>query len=152
MEEMMKWFTTSGGFLTVRDGDRINTMTVAWGFIGYLWNKPCFVTLVRPQRHTQRLLENADSFTVSVPFGTMREELRICGTKSGADIDKGASVSFIPAKNVASPVVDGCDAYYECRINYVDRFDGAMIPESVRNAFYADDYHYVYIGEIVEAY
>ena len=30
----------------------VNTMTISWGYIGFSWNKPYFVAMVRPQRYT----------------------------------------------------------------------------------------------------
>lgn len=152
LEKAMKYYSTSGGFLSVKAGDKINTMTVEWGYIGFLWNKPYFVVFVRPQRYTKQLIDKAESFTVSIPYGTMSEELKICGTKSGADIDKSKVVNFIPAKRVNSPVVSGCNMYYECKINYKDSLLGEKMPEDVRKRIYRDDYHDMYFGEIVENY
>lgn len=28
-----------GAFLTVENGDKVNTMTIGWGSIGIMWNK-----------------------------------------------------------------------------------------------------------------
>jgi len=153
LEDSMKHLTSKGAFLTVKAADgAVNTMTISWGFIGYMWNKPQFITVVRPQRHTKTLLDSAVDFTISVPFGNLVDELKICGTKSGRDIDKAQVVNFIPAKTTASPVVDGCGAYYECKINYKDGFDKAFIPTEVIEKFYKDDYHEVFMGEILECY
>ena len=154
LEEVMTHLTSKGGFLTVKSTDgAVNTMTISWGFIGYMWYKPQFIAVVRPQRHTKALLDSAVDFTISVPFGTLTDELKICGTKSGRDIDKAQVVKFIPAKVTDSPVVDGCNAYYECKINYKDKFDEAFIPQVIIDKTYtAGDYHEVFMGEIVECY
>jgi len=150
---MMEHFARHGGFLTAKDAQgRTNTMTISWGFVGNMWNKPHFITVVRPQRFTYDLLATADNFTISVPFGTMSEELKICGTQSGRDIDKSTIVTFAPAKTVTSPIVAGCDFYYECRINYVDSLHGNKIPKDVDEKFYNQDWHDFFIGEIVESY
>ena len=86
-----------GAFLTVKSGEKTNTMTIGWGYIGIMWNKPYFMAMVRPGRYTHELLKNSDNFTVSVPFGeNLNKELGICGTKSGRDINKGEIVQFIP--------------------------------------------------------
>ena len=153
LDEMMAHFIKKGGFLTVKDAKgTVNTMTISWGFPGFIWNKPHFITVVRPQRYTRELLKTADSFTVSVPFGSMAEELSICGVKSGKDIDKSKVVTFTDAKSVASPIVAGCDFYYECKINYIDSLHGEKLPEAYEKAFYDNDWHDFFIGEIVEAY
>jgi flavin reductase (DIM6/NTAB) family NADH-FMN oxidoreductase RutF len=152
LDEVMKHFSKKGGFLTARNGDKVNTMTISWGFVGFVWGKPHFICFVRPQRHTFGIIERADSFTVSVPLGDMEKELDICGTKSGRDIDKSAVVNFVPAKSVDSPVVEGCGKYYECRINYKDALHGEGLPDFIKTGMYKDDFHHVYYGEIVEAY
>lgn len=152
LERAMQYYSTSGGFLTVKHGDKVNTMSVAWGYVGFNWNKPQFVALVRPQRYTHELIEKADSFTISIPYGTLKEELKICGTKSGRDIDKAGIVRFIPAKSVDSPVVEGCDRYFECKIQYAGAFDGEKMPEAIRSAMFKGDYHSIFIGEITESY
>jgi len=149
LEETMLHFSRAGGFLTVKDGSKINTMTISWGFIGFIWGRPHFITVVRPQRFTKPMLDNAQAFTVSVPYGTMGDALRVCGTQSGRDIDKSAVVSFGVAKAVDGCYVEGCDAVYECRVACVDEMREDVLPAEIRK-FYADkDYHMVYIGEIV---
>lgn len=148
----MQHLSNKGAFLTVSDGKITNTMTIAWGYIGFMWAKPCFTTLVRPQRYTFEALKKANSFTVSVPFGTMLEELEICGTKSGRDIDKSKVVSFSPSIAVESPIVAGCDAYYECKIIYRDALKAELMPAEVTKQMYTDDFHHLYYGEIVASY
>lgn len=152
LDEVMKYFSTSGAFLTAKsESGEVNTMAVSWGFIGNIWNKPHFICFVRPQRHTQKIFETAADFTISLPFGTMRDELKICGTKSGRDINKAEVVQFIPSKSVSSPVVSGCNAYYECVIHSRDKFEEERMSEFAKS-FYDKDYHYIYVGEIRESY
>ena len=153
MDKGMRELSTNGAFLTVHGADGTNTMTISWGFIGFMWDKPHFITVVRPQRYTKRLLDSgADSFTVSIPFdGQLKNELSICGTKSGRDIDKSQIVHFIPAKSVASPVVEGCGLYYECGISMTQQLDPNRMPPAVRK-WYKEDFHFMFFGEIVDCY
>ena len=154
LEKGMKELSTKGAFLTVEGGGVTNTMTISWGFVGFMWQRPVFITVVRPQRYTKDVFDSgADSFTISVPFdGKLKEELGICGTQSGRDIDKSKVVKFVPAKAVKSAVVDGCDLYYECRIYTVQPLDGGLLPPEIVKKFYEDDFHFLYMGEIVECY
>ncbi len=152
LSEAMEHFSTRGGFLTVKGNGIENTMTISWGFVGFIWNKPHFIVVVRPQRYTRQAIDGADSFTVSVPFGNLKQELGICGTKSGADIDKKQVVTFKPARSVSSPVIDGCSVYYECKISYRDAFDEGLLPDFIKESFYKDDYHLIFFGEIVDCY
>ncbi|MCL2709111.1 MAG: flavin reductase family protein [Defluviitaleaceae bacterium] len=154
LEKGMREFSTHGGFLSVRGPSGPNAMTVSWGFVGFMWNKPQFITVVRPQRYTNELLvAGADSFTVSVPFGgALREELNVCGTESGRSIDKSKIVKFERAKSVECPIVGGCSLYYECKINLAQQMEATLLKQSIVKQFYQNDFHFMYIGEIVECY
>ena len=44
----MENLTKRGAFLTVKEGGKVNTMTISWGYVGFSWNKPFFVAMVRP--------------------------------------------------------------------------------------------------------
>ena len=155
LEEAMKNLTERGAFLTVKDGDKVNTMTISWGYVGFSWRKPFFVAMVRPQRYTYEFIEKAEDYTISIPYSDdMKNALMICGTKSGRDIDKEkeANIKFVESKSVASPVVDNCNMYYECKITYVERLNKDKFPEGLKEMYKNDDYHYMYYGEIVESY
>lgn len=153
MSRAMRELTDKGAFLSVKSARGVNTMTVSWGFIGMIWAKPHFIALVRPQRHTKKILEKADSFTVSIPYGGgFKEQLAVCGSESGADTDKSAVVEFVAARKVDSPVVGGCGRYYECKISMAQRLDGDLIAESIKKRFYHDDFHIMYFGEIIASY
>jgi len=154
LEQGMRELTSTGAFLTVKSAEKINTMTVSWGFAGFMWNKPHFITVVRPQRYTNEFFVNgADCFTVSIPFGgALKDELNICGTKSGRDIDKSKVVNFVPGKVLDCPVVEGCGLYYECKINLAQQMEGSLLADAVVKQFYKNDFHFMYFGEIVEIY
>ena len=154
LEKGMSDLSSNGAFLTVKGGAGVNTMTISWGFVGFMWNKPQFITVVRPQRYTKDILDSgADCFTISIPFdGHLKEALSVCGTKSGRDIDKGTVVKFAPARAVASPIVTECGLYYECKINMSQQLDGKLLIPEIVQQFYNDDFHYLYFGEIVECY
>ncbi|MDR1913107.1 MAG: flavin reductase family protein [Clostridiales bacterium] len=142
---------STGAFLTVTSPKGTNTMTIAWGFVGVIWSKPYFITLVRPTRYTKEFLDGANSFTISFPWENLKKELGIVGSRSGRDIDKSKVVEFAPAQVVESQIVKGCKAYLECKIKYVDQLDQAKLPPEI-NSFYNNDLHYMYFGEIVADY
>ena len=51
-----------GAFLTVKSGDRVNTMTIGWGTIGFMWGKPIMTVMVRYSRHTHQLIKTPPIF------------------------------------------------------------------------------------------
>lgn len=68
---------SKGAFLTTTVDGVINTMTIAWGSLGFMWGKPIFTAMVRPSRFTYELLEKSGEFTVSIPFKDMSKALGI---------------------------------------------------------------------------
>ena len=86
-----------GAFLMIKG----NPMTIGWGQFGVLWGRPTFTVYVRRSRYTHELLEQTNTFTVSVPASdTMKKELSFCGTKSGRDLNKmdALQASLFPSR------------------------------------------------------
>ncbi len=145
-----------GAFLTVKSGDKLNTMTIGWGTVGVIWGKPMFVVLVRYSRYTHQLLETAEEFTVSIPVHKdLKKELAFCGTKSGRDYDKFKELNLTaePGKVVQTPIVGECDLHYECKIVYRQTMEPALLDKNIKETSYAqNDYHVIYYGEILACY
>jgi len=145
----------NGVFLTV-GGEKPNTMTIGWASIGYMWKKPVFTVLVRPQRHTFEMIQAADSFTVSVPTkNDLKKELIFAGTKSGRDYDKfdGHGITAVPAQAVDAPIVGECGLHFECRkLLTQDMTPDRMDPELVNGIYAPGDFHTMFFGEIVRCY
>jgi flavin reductase (DIM6/NTAB) family NADH-FMN oxidoreductase RutF len=148
---------SKGSFLTVKDKDgNVNTMTIAWGNLGFMWKKPVFTVMVRYSRHTYKLIENADDFTVSFPTGAqLKKELSFCGSKSGRDIDKfkELNLKILDGKRVNSPIIADCDISLECKIIYKQALDPSGMGEYVENVYGEEkDYHVLYYGEILSCF
>lgn len=145
-----------GAFLTVRHEDEVNTMTIAWGNIGYIWNRPVFTVMVRPSRHTYKLIELAKDFTVSLPiYEDMRKALNFCGNMSGKDTDKAKELglNLVDGQAVESPIVGDCSLHYECRIVARQELKPeSMISEITEKAYNKGNYHTEFYGEIVRCY
>lgn len=148
----------SGAFLTCGNKENANTMTISWGSVGYIWRKPIFMALVRETRYTKKFLDSNDNYTVSIPFNeNMKSALTICGTKSGRNIDKEkeAHIKFISSKSVKSPIIDGCNQYYECKIMFKQEMNLDNINPEIKEKFYGhqgESKHVLYFGEILENY
>lgn len=145
-----------GAFLTVKEGDRVNTMTIGWGSIGFIWQRPALMVMVRCSRYTHDLISNSQDFSVSVPaLGELKKPLAIAGTKSGRDIDKfkECELTAQEAKSVDSPVIGECGLFFECKLAFKQIMDPEKLDSSVREKFYSDnDYHVMYYGEILACY
>ncbi len=145
---------TKGAFLTVKAGDGLNTMTIGWGLVGFIWQRKVFMVAVRDSRHTFTLMEKARDFTVSVPSGDMKDALMFCGTKSGRDVDKFQACGLIPAaaQQAASPVLQMPGIHLECVIRFKAPMDPKYLDGSLDELYPARDYHTLYFGEIVACY
>lgn len=153
-EETMKKITR-GAFLTVRAGSQVNTMTIGWATVGFVWKKEVFMVAVRDSRHTFSLMENSDNFTVTIPLDTSsREAVMFCGTKSGRDFDKFKECGLRQkaAVHVSSPVIDIPGIHYECRIIYKSPMDPASLDTALNKLYPERDYHTLYFGEILACY
>jgi len=97
-----KWFLLTSGSYQERN---YNTMTVAWGSFGTMWNKPFVQVVVRPTRHTFSFTEEYESFTLCAFPERYRDALKLLGTKSGRDGDKIAESGLTPttSKTVDAP-------------------------------------------------
>lgn len=145
-----------GAFLTVQADGAVNTMTIGWGSVAFMWRKPVFLVMVRPSRHTHGLIDKAGEFTVSLPLDdSLKQALAICGSKSGRDTDKlaAAGLTTLPGQKVATPVIAGPCVHYECRIVYRQDMEQAALDEALQQSCYAEgDYHTLYYGEILACY
>ena len=145
-----------GAFITTKVGNKVNTMTIAWGGLAVVWNKKVFVAYVRYTRDTYDMLEKSQEFTISVPLEKdLKKEQGFCGTKSGRDYDKikECGLNTIKGRKMETPILSDCELHYECNVIYKQAMEPGMIPEDVKKRFYGDhNYHMIYYGEIVDSY
>ncbi|SDL09317.1 flavin reductase family protein [Halarsenatibacter silvermanii] len=142
----------SGGFLTVQNSGELNTMTIGWASLGIIWRVPMLLVLVRESRHTFKLIEKADEFTVSIPFSGLEEELEFCGSRSGRNYDKFAECDLekLSGNEVHTPLIGGCDVHYECSLEYSQSMDKELVKSEVLEDCYPDwDMHTLYFGRIL---
>ena len=144
-----QWFLlTAGDFAR----GEFNTMTVAWGSLGTLWNRPFAQVVVRPTRHTFGFMERHDSFTLCGFPESCRGALDLLGTRSGRDGDKIAAAGLTPVASarVAAPSFAEADLVIECRkIYWADLDPSHFLDPAIEANYPARDYHRVYFGEIV---
>lgn len=143
------WFLLTSG--NIKAG-RYNTMTVAWGSFGVMWQKPFAMVVVRPGRLTYSFMEKYNSFTLSAFGEEHRKTLNFCGMKSGRDIDKikETGITPIPSSKIDAPGFDEAELIIECSKMYYDDFKpGNFLDASIGGNYPDKDYHRVYFGEIV---
>ncbi|MBI5013924.1 MAG: flavin reductase family protein [Deltaproteobacteria bacterium] len=138
--------------LLVAGHNRPNPMTVSWGGLGTLWNRPVVTVYVRPTRHTWGLLNAHPEFTLNVLPAASRPALELCGSRSGRDLDKwvAAGLTAQPSEVVAVPRVAGARLAFECRaLATLDVDPSRFLDPSIEKLYAAKDYHRVFLGEVL---
>ena len=136
--------------LTAGDRERFNTMTVSWGGLGVLWGRPVATVYVRPQRYTYEFMESSGFFTLSAYPQAMHPALALCGSKSGREIDKAAACGLRPVSGDGGVWFEGAKLVLCCRKLYFQDIDPrGFLDSGIMKNYAGDDYHRMYIGEIL---
>lgn len=151
-----------GVLLTVAAEGKVNTMTIGWGTLGIEWGKPIFIAFVRESRYTKELLDKNPEFTVNIPYGEYDPEiLKICGTRSGRDMDKikELGLSLEEGETISVPGIRQLPLTLECKVIYRQEQDESAVNEENTKRYYPKegteqkgDYHTAYYGQITAAY
>ncbi|MBI5548271.1 MAG: flavin reductase family protein [Deltaproteobacteria bacterium] len=144
-----------GWALLVGGVDKPNPMTVSWGGLGTVWNRPVVTVYVRPTRHTYGLLNAHPEFTLNFLPEGRRAALDLCGSLSGRDTDKwsAAKLTRLASEKVQVPRVGEARLAFECRILADFDFDPSRLLDPAVEALYPQrDFHRAYLGEVLAAY
>jgi flavin reductase (DIM6/NTAB) family NADH-FMN oxidoreductase RutF len=147
-----RWFLlTCGDFET----GKFNTMTISWGSLGTVWDKPFAQVFVRPTRYTFEFMNTYDSFTLCGFEKSHKSALDLIGSKSGREGNKIADAGLTPSKaaTVKSPIFKEAELVLECRKMYWQDLDPTqfLFPELQRK-YPKKDYHRVFYGEVLEVF
>ena len=150
-ENPIQLFDRSWALLTAGHIGNLNTMTISWGSLGELWNKPVVTVYVSSDRYTHEFIEREDHFTVAFFPEKYRPALTYLGTHSGRDSDKiaesGLTLEFLAS---GQPSFAEADIVIEARKIYGAPFTAEALGD-IPAAFYASrgmGIHSTYIGEI----
>ena len=140
--------------VTAGTPEACNSMTVSWGGFGFIWNAPVSTIYIRPQRYTKPLIDENEFYTVSFLPEQYRKELTYMGRHSGADGDKFAATGLTVAyADCGAPYIAEAELVLVCRKQFCQPMleDSFVDPEVVSACYPEKDFHYLYIGKIVEA-
>lgn len=136
--------------VTVAAAGRTNTMTASWGGLGVIWGKSAATIYLRPQRYTKELLDQSETFSLSVLGAPFRQTLSYLGAVSGREEDKIKKAGLTLWGERDTPYFAEASLVFLCRKLYGQ----PMAPEnfsdeSLSAAWYPQrDYHVLYIGAI----
>ena len=128
-----------------------NTMTISWGSLGTMWNRPFVQVVVRPTRYTYTFMERYPTFTLSAFPDDCHDALRLLGSKSGREGDKIAESGLTPqaSARVGAPGFAEAELVLECRKIYFDDYEPTHFLADYIQKNYKNDFHRVYFGEIL---
>ena len=138
-----------GGLLlaSTRGDGQSNAMVIGWATVGVVWGLQVMVVLVRPSRYTYSFIEDSKVFTVNVPTSEMADLVKLCGTRSGRDVDKLAQVATSVGQRVSCVTIDACPLVYECQVvHWNDVQPQALTPGIDARSYPGGDYHRLYYG------
>ncbi|MBO5873274.1 MAG: flavin reductase [Clostridia bacterium] len=148
-DNLIKCFSEEWALITAGNNENYNMMTASWGFAGEMWGEDSIAVVVRPQRYTMEFIDKNDYFTVSF-YGDRKDIHKICGSKSGRNVNKTAETGLTPLSN------DKYVYFKEARMVLVvkKQFVQQMNPEcftdkSIIDKWYPEnDFHNMIIGKI----
>ena len=152
-ENLIKKISEEWMLITAGSKEKYNMMTASWGFMGEMWGEDSVAVVVRPERYTMDFIESSDYFTLTF-FGDNKVIHKVCGSKSGRNVDKTALTGLSP---VAS---DNYVYFKEARLvliikkKYVQPMDKQfLIDKSIDEKWYQNGgWHNLIIGSIERIY
>jgi flavin reductase (DIM6/NTAB) family NADH-FMN oxidoreductase RutF len=144
-----QWLLLACGDFTRK---HFNAMTVSWGSMGTIWERPFVQVVVRPTRYTAEFMNQYDTFTVSAFGAEYRDALTLLGSTSGRDGDKIArsGLTAVASHKVEAPGFAEAELILECRKLFWQDIDPAhFVDPSIENHYPEKDYHRVFFGEVL---
>jgi flavin reductase (DIM6/NTAB) family NADH-FMN oxidoreductase RutF len=128
-------------------------MTASWGFMGEMWGEDSVAVVVRPSRYTMEIIDNSDYFTLTF-YGEDKSVHKICGSKSGRDIDKTKATGLTPIANDDYVYFDEARLVLVVKKKYVQPMSKDFLTDkAVDEKWYKDgDWHNLIIGSIERIY
>lgn len=130
-----------------------NGMTVSWGGLGILWNKPVAFIFVRKSRYTHDFLDKSKSISISFLSDEYKKAKGFFGSKSGRDFDKFKETNLTPIydENTNTVYIEEADNAFLMRVLYETEITDSGMPQEVIDKCYpTKDLHTMYVCEILK--
>ncbi len=151
INKSFKVFDKEWALVTAGTADNFNTMTISWGGLGTIWNKPVATVYVKPIRYTHSFLDSNEYFTVSFYDEKYRKDLGVLGTLSGRDGDKVAKTALTPVTVGESISFKEAKMTLLCKKIYRQDLITDTMPQEAIDKYYIDEApHTMFIGEVVD--
>ena len=139
--------------ITAGNKEGYNMMTASWGFMGEMWGDNSVAVVVRPERYTMEFIENSDYFTLTF-FGSNKDIHKVCGSKSGRDVNKTVECGLTPIANDKYVYFDEARLVLIIKKRYLQPMDKAFLTDkSIDEKWYKNGgWHNLIIGSIERIY
>ena len=96
-------------------GEKDNIITLALCHV-FSFSPPLIGVGIAPERYSFDLFRKSDDFAINVPDTTLLRAVKICGAKSGRDVDKFEAAGLTREKGdkVSAPLIAECPVNMEC--------------------------------------
>ena len=149
-ENVMEMISNEWMLISAGNENSYNMMTASWGFMGEMWGKKCAIAMIRPQRYTYEFVEREDYFTLSF-YGDNKEIHKVCGSKSGRDVDKTAETGLAPIFSDNSVYFEQARLVLVCKKLYAqDLKEDCFTDKNNLKWYQLKDYHRMFVGEILK--
>ena len=131
----------------------INGMTVSWGGLGILWNKPVAYIFVRHSRYTHEFLDDSKSISISFLSDEYKKAKGVFGSLSGRNINKFENTGLTPEYDSSTNTyyIKEADTAFLLKVIYQTEIKEDGIPNTVMDRFYpTKDMHTMYVCEVLK--
>ena len=143
-------FDKDWALLTAGTPERFNSMTISWGSMGTIWNRPILTVYVRPDRYTCGFLSGNDLFTVSFYPERCRQALTTMGSLSGRDADKPKAAGLTPRMLEGAVTYAEAEETFVCRKIYMAQMRREDVPDFALKIYQNGvEPHYNVMGEVI---
>ena len=148
-DNLIKCLAEEWALITAGNNDGYNMMTASWGFFGEMWGSDSLAMVVRPQRYTMEFIDKNDYFTVSF-YGDKKDIHKVCGGKSGREVDKTKETGLTPVKNEKYVYFKEARMVLVVKKQFVQQMsEDSFLDKNVIDKWYPEkDYHNLIIGKI----
>ena len=156
-QELLKGaLSENGGVLctVVDEAGDTNVLTLGWCLVGPRYgNHPIVAIAVCPPRYSWLFLESTGEFVLAVPDASLRDAVKLCGSKSGRQLDKfeAAGLTRLQSAHVRAPSIAECSINVECR-TYTRVSPPHRILTPRHRSRPLEDQHTIYFAEAVGTY
>lgn len=141
--------------VTAATKDKVNALTASWGGAGVLWGKNVVYIFIRESRFTKEFIDASDTFSLTFFNKKYKNDLKYFGAVSGRQEDKFKESHMHVNYRGGTPYVDEGELVFLCKkMAAVPITDENFTDAEILENWYAgkdkDNYHTMYVGEIIE--